>query len=91
MTALATPCTAPVLGAALGFAFAQQRPIKVLIMLLMVGMGLAAPYLILSWKPDWVRFLPKPGPWMERFKIAMGFPMLGTVIWLFWIALNHFG
>jgi len=84
-TTLATPCTAPILGTALGFAFAQSASVIVL-MFLTVGLGLAAPYVLLSWNPGWLKFLPKPGAWMEKFKIAMGFPMLGAVIWLFTLA-----
>ena len=84
-TVLATPCTAPVLGAALGFAFAQPSSVLVLIFLA-VGSGLAAPYLLLSWNPAWLKFLPKPGAWMEKFKIAMGFPMLATGMWLLNVA-----
>jgi len=89
-TVLATPCTAPFLGAALGFAFAQNAPIIVL-MFLTVGLGLAAPYVILSWQPAWLKFLPKPGAWMEKFKIAMGFPMLATAVWLFSLAPLYYG
>jgi thiol:disulfide interchange protein/DsbC/DsbD-like thiol-disulfide interchange protein len=81
-TLLATPCTAPFLSVALGFAFAQTAAVIVLIFLA-VGAGLALPYLILSWQPAWLKFLPKPGAWMEKFKIAMGFPMLATAVWLF--------
>jgi len=88
-TLLATPCTAPYLGAALGFAFTQPSAVIVL-SLLAAGFGLAAPYVVLSWRPDWLKFLPKPGAWMEKFKIAMGFPMLATVVWLFTLTLNHF-
>ncbi|MCO5052979.1 MAG: thioredoxin family protein [Verrucomicrobiae bacterium] len=80
-TILSTPCSAPFLGAALGFAFVQPAPI-ILLILLTVGLGLATPYVVLSWHPAWLRFLPKPGAWMEKFKIAMGFPMLITAIWL---------
>ena len=80
-TVLATPCTAPFLGAALGFAFAQPALIIVL-MFLTIGAGLAFPYVLLSWEPAWLKFLPKPGAWMEKFKIAMGFPMLATAVWL---------
>jgi thiol:disulfide interchange protein len=89
-TALATPCTAPFLGAALGFAFAQSASIIVLIFLF-VGLGLSAPYVLLSWNPAWLKFLPKPGAWMEKFKIAMGFPMLATVVWLFNVAASSYG
>jgi thiol:disulfide interchange protein DsbD len=89
-TALATPCTAPFLSVALGFAFAQSAPVIVL-MFLAVGVGLAAPYVVLSWNPAWLKFLPKPGAWMERFKIAMGFPMLATAVWLFNLAYGDYG
>ena len=84
-TALATPCTAPFLSIALGFAFAQKAPLIVLTFLA-VGAGLAAPYVALSWNPAWLKLLPKPGAWMEKFKIAMGFPMLATAVWLFNLA-----
>ena len=89
-TVLATPCTAPFLGAALGFAFAQSAAVIVLIFLT-VGLGLASPYILLSWNPAWLKFLPKPGAWMEKFKIAMGFPMLATVVWLFSVAASSYG
>jgi len=89
-TILATPCTAPFLGAALGFAFAQSASVIVLIFLT-VGLGLASPYVLLSWNPAWLKFLPKPGAWMEKFKIAMGFPMLATVVWLFNVAASSYG
>jgi thiol:disulfide interchange protein DsbD len=89
-TTLATPCTAPFLAPALGFAFAQTAPVIALVFLT-VGLGLAAPYVLLSWNPAWLKFLPKPGAWMERFKIAMGFPMLATVVWLYSIAASSYG
>lgn len=89
-TVLATPCTAPFLGVALGFAFAQPTPIIVL-MFLTVGLGLAAPYVALSWHPAWLKFLPKPGVWMENFKIAMGFPMLATAVWLLSLTSTFYG
>jgi thiol:disulfide interchange protein DsbD len=89
-TALATPCTAPFLGAALGFAFAETASVIVLTFLT-VGAGLAAPYVLLTWNPAWLKFLPKPGAWMEKFKIAMGFPMLATMVWLFTLTQVHYG
>jgi len=89
-TALATPCTAPLLGTALGFAFTQSAAMIVLFFLT-IGFGLALPYLLLSFKPAWLKFLPKPGAWMERFKIAMGFPMLATAVWLFSLTITHYG
>lgn len=81
-TILATPCTAPFLSIALGFAFAQTTAI-IVIVFLSIGVGLALPYLVLSFQPAWLKFLPKPGMWMEKFKMFMGFPMLATGIWLF--------
>jgi thiol:disulfide interchange protein DsbD len=89
-TTLATPCTAPFLAPALGFAFAQTAPV-ILLVFLFVGLGLAAPYVLLSCNPAWLEFLPKPGAWMEKFKIAMGFPMLATVVWLFNVASSNYG
>jgi len=89
-TALATPCTAPFLAPALGFAFAQSSSLIVLFFLF-IGLGLAAPYVVLSWNPAWLKFLPKPGAWMEKFKVAMGFPMLLTAIWLFNLAAGNYG
>jgi thiol:disulfide interchange protein/DsbC/DsbD-like thiol-disulfide interchange protein len=89
-TALATPCTAPFLSVALGFAFAQEASV-IVVAFLAVGVGLAAPYVLLSWNPAWLKFLPKPGPWMEKFKIVMGFPMLATAVWLFNLAAGNYG
>jgi thiol:disulfide interchange protein/DsbC/DsbD-like thiol-disulfide interchange protein len=89
-TTLATPCTAPFLAPALGFAFSQSAA-TIIFIFLFVGLGLASPYVLLSWNPAWLKFLPKPGAWMEKFKIAMGFPMLATVVWLFNIATASYG
>ena len=89
-TALATPCTAPFLAPALGFAFAQP-PTIIIGMFLAVALGLASPYVVLSWRPEWLRFLPRPGSWMERFKVVMGFPMLATAVWLFSFTAKRFG
>jgi thiol:disulfide interchange protein len=82
-TVLATPCTAPFLSAAWVFAVAQPPAITLLVFLF-IGLGLALPYVLLSWFPALRRYMPKPGAWMERFKVAMGFPMLATALWLFW-------
>lgn len=87
-TVLATPCTAPILGTALGFAFAQSTAV-ILLMFLSIGLGLALPYLVLSFQPAWLKYLPKPGAWMEKFKKFMGFPMLATGIWLFTLASGY--
>jgi len=89
-TILATPCTAPFLGVALGFAFAQSA-LVILLFFVTIALGLAFPYVLLSWQPKWLKFLPKPGAWMERFKILMGFPMVATAFWLFSLSAGHFG
>ncbi|MDQ6765892.1 MAG: hypothetical protein M3Z22_07330, partial [Verrucomicrobiota bacterium] len=80
-TVLATPCTAPFLGTALGFAFIQSGWI-ILLMFVAIAAGMSAPYLLLSAQPAWLKFLPKPGPWMERVKQLMGFLLLATLIFL---------
>jgi len=84
-TILATPCTAPFLGAALAFALAQSAPVIVLFFLT-AGVGFAFPFVLLCAQPRWLALMPKPGAWMEKFKIAMGFPMLATAIWLMWLS-----
>lgn len=89
--ALATPCTAPFLAPALGYAFTASAG-SIFLVFSAVAAGLASPYLILSFQPGWLKFLPRPGPWMERFKIAMGFPMLTAALWLYSVAATrHFG
>jgi thiol:disulfide interchange protein DsbD len=80
-TVLSTPCTAPALGPAVGFAFSQP-PIVILGIFEAVGFGMALPYLLLTINPAWLRFIPKPGVWMEKFKESMGFVLLATVVWL---------
>ncbi len=80
-TLLATPCTAPFLGTALGFAFSQPAPV-IFGMFASVAAGMASPYLILSARPGWMRFLPRPGAWMERLKQFMAFPLLATLVWI---------
>jgi thiol:disulfide interchange protein len=80
-TVLATPCTAPFLAPALGFALSQPAAILML-MLLVVGFGLALPFLVLAAFPKWAGFLPKPGAWMTTFKKSMGFLLIGTALWL---------
>jgi thiol:disulfide interchange protein len=80
-TVLATPCTAPYLGTALGFAFTQSSAM-ILVMFAAIAAGMSAPYLLLSAQPAWLRFLPKPGPWMERVKQLMGFLLLATLLFL---------
>jgi thiol:disulfide interchange protein len=83
-TAVATPCTGPFLGTAVGFAVTLP-PILSLLIFTSVGAGMASPYLLLTVFPALLRFLPKPGAWMITFKELMGFLMLGSVLWLAWV------
>ncbi len=83
-TVVATPCTAPYMGSAMGFAFTQPAYFAMLVFTF-VGLGMASPYIILSGFPQLMKFLPKPGAWMETLKQFMGFPLLGTAIWLAWV------
>ena len=84
-TVLATPCTAPFLGTALGFAFTQSAAI-ILAMFIAIAAGMSAPYLLLSAQPAWLRFLPRPGPWMLHVKQFMGFLLLATLLFLLYVA-----
>jgi thiol:disulfide interchange protein/DsbC/DsbD-like thiol-disulfide interchange protein len=83
-TVLATPCTAPFLGTALGFAFSQSSAV-ILAMFIAIAAGMSAPYLLLSAQPAWLRFLPKPGPWMLHVKQFMGFLLLATLLFLLYV------
>ena len=83
-TVLATPCTAPFLGTALGFAFTQSSTI-ILSMFAAIAAGMSAPYLLLCAQPAWLRFLPKPGPWMAHVKQFMGFLLLATLLFLLYV------
>lgn len=89
-TILATPCTAPVLGSALGFAFAQPAHV-ILIIFFSTAFGMALPYLVLTARPAWMKFLPKPGEWMVTAKQFMGFLMMATLIWLLQILGSQLG
>jgi thiol:disulfide interchange protein len=83
-TVLATPCTAPFLGTALGFAFTQSAAI-ILAIFIAIAAGMSAPYLLLSAQPAWLRFLPRPGPWMVQVKQFMGFLLLATLLFLVYV------
>ena len=83
-TVLATPCTAPFLGTALGFAFTQSAAI-ILAMFIAIAAGMSAPYLLLSAQPAWLRFLPRPGPWMLHVKQFMGFLLFATLLFLLYV------
>src|SRR6185437_11363567 len=81
---VATPCTAPLMGAAIGYAMAASAAVSVIVFTA-VALGLAFPYLLLAFNPAWTRLLPRPGAWMEVLKQAVSIPLFGTVIWLVWV------
>jgi thiol:disulfide interchange protein DsbD len=81
---VASPCTAPFMGAALGFALTQASVVSLLIFA-SLGLGMAAPYVVLTHMPTWLARLPRPGAWMEHMKQIMAFPMFLTCVWLFWV------
>jgi len=81
---LATPCTAPFLGTAVGFAFAASGPV-ILSIFLAIGLGLASPFLAVSFFPAFARFIPRSGPWMLKLRAGLGFCLLATAVWLLWV------
>ncbi|WNG30991.1 thiol:disulfide interchange protein [Cystobacter fuscus] len=81
---LATPCSAPLLGTAVGFALAQG-PVTVLATFLFMGLGLALPFCLLVLVPGLAKRLPRPGPWMDHGKKLLGFALLATTVWLVWV------
>lgn len=81
---VATPCTAPFMGVALGYALVQPAIITVIVFLAL-GLGLALPFLLLSILPFLQKIMPKPGAWMEGFKQFLAFPMFATCVWLVWV------
>jgi thiol:disulfide interchange protein/DsbC/DsbD-like thiol-disulfide interchange protein len=83
-TVVATPCTAPFMGAALGYAMTRSAGTSMLIFTAL-GAGMAAPYVALSAWPALLRFLPRPGVWMVRFRQLTAFPLFATVAWLAWV------
>ncbi len=82
--AVASPCTAPFMGASLGLAVTLPT-VEALAVFATLGLGMALPYLAASAWPALARALPRPGPWMAHFKAVMAFPMFATVIWLVWV------
>lgn len=80
-TVLATPCSGPFLGTALAFALVQP-PLVIYLMFASIGVGMSSPYLLFGAFPQLLRWLPRPGAWMETFKQVMGFVLLGTVVYL---------
>ena len=82
--AIASPCTAPFMGASLGFAI-EMPTAQALLVFVALGVGMALPYLAASWVPAVVGWLPRPGAWMDTFRRGMAFPMFATVAWLVWV------
>ena len=87
---VATPCTAPFMGAAIGYALAQPAAVTFAVFTAL-ALGLAAPYVALTLQPAWTRWLPKPGAWMEILRQAVAVPIFATVIWLAWVLAGAYG
>jgi thiol:disulfide interchange protein DsbD len=87
---VATPCTAPFMGAAIGYALAQSAVVTFAVFTAL-ALGLAAPYVALTLQPAWTRILPKPGAWMEVLRQAVAVPIFATVIWLAWVLVAAYG
>ena len=81
---VASPCTAPFMGAAVGYAISQSIPVT-LAVFIALGVGMALPYALFAWFPGWRKRLPRPGRWMERLKQFLAFPLYATVAWLAWV------
>ena len=87
---VAAPCTAPFMGAALGYAVTQ--PIGVTLLVFgALGAGMAAPVVALTQMPSLLRYLPRPGPWMVKLKEFLAFPMYGSALWLVWVLVSQAG
>lgn len=87
---VATPCTAPFMGAAIGYALAQPAAVTFAVFTA-IALGLAAPYVALTLQPAWTRLLPRPGAWMDVLKQAVSVPIFATVIWLAWVLAQAYG
>jgi thiol:disulfide interchange protein DsbD len=87
---VATPCTAPFMGAAVGYALTQSAAVTFAVFTAL-ALGLAAPYLALTLQPAWTRLLPRPGAWMEVLRQAVAVPIFATVIWLAWVLAGAYG
>ena len=87
---VATPCTAPFMGAAIGYALAAPALVTFAVFTAL-ALGLAAPYVALTLQPAWTRILPRPGAWMEILRQAVSVPIFGFVIWLAWVIAESYG
>jgi thiol:disulfide interchange protein len=83
-TTVASPCTAPFMGPALGFAISQTSAVALLVFAFL-GLGMALPFVAFTLAPSLIQKLPKPGPWMDNLKQFLAFPMYLTAIWLLWV------
>lgn len=81
---VATPCTAPFMGSAMGFTLASSAG-EAMLVFTAIALGMAAPYVLLGFFPQALRFLPRPGRWMETFRQVLAFPMYATAAWLAWV------
>jgi thiol:disulfide interchange protein DsbD len=87
---VATPCTAPFMGVAIGYALAQPAAVTFAVFTAL-ALGLAAPYVVLTMQPAWTKLLPRPGAWMDVLKQAVSVPIFATVIWLAWVLAQAYG
>jgi thiol:disulfide interchange protein DsbD len=89
-TVVAAPCTAPLMASAVGFALTQSNVVALTIFACL-GLGMAAPYVILCYSPALLKVLPRPGSWMVSFKEFLAFPMYATAVWLVWVLTQQAG
>jgi thiol:disulfide interchange protein len=89
-TTVATPCTAPFMGPALGFALTQSWAVAMMVFV-SLGLGMALPILVLSYMPSLTKYMPKPGAWMETFKQFMAFPLYLSALFFLWVLGNQVG
>ncbi|MDP3738674.1 MAG: protein-disulfide reductase DsbD family protein, partial [Hyphomonadaceae bacterium] len=84
------PCVGPFMAVALGWALTQSAPV-IIAMFLVIGLGMAAPFVLLSFTPVMARLIPKPGAWMATFRQVLAFPMFATMLWLLWVVAGQTG
>ncbi|WP_298917058.1 thioredoxin family protein [uncultured Algimonas sp.] len=87
---VATPCTAPLMAGAIGYALAQPAMVSIIVFLALAA-GFAAPFVVLAYAPGLLMRLPKPGPWMVRLREVLAFPMFAAALWLVWVVGNQAG